>query len=76
MAVFDFPSAKAYQTIIKLMRAEDLYDFWEAEERVGSIEWTLDAAKAIIKAWQHEFTKVMWLFYLFTQAENLIDKEN
>ena len=50
------PSASALQTIIPLMQAEELYDYWFQQDHDN---WSLDTARTVLKAWQQNFTQVI-----------------
>ena len=51
-------SAEALQSIIQLMGEKNLHVMFGDSAKVQHIDWTLDAAKTILQAWQRNFTKV------------------
>ena len=51
-------SAEALQSIIRLMGAQSLKAMFSGNAKVQHVDWTQEAAKEVLQAWQRNFTKV------------------
>jgi len=51
--------ARALQTVIQLMGARDMFEFWQNTYKVHHIEWNHSKAGAVIAAWQRRFTDTL-----------------
>jgi patched 1 len=49
--------ARALQTVIQLMGARDMFEFWQNTYKVHHIEWNHNKAASVISAWQKRFTE-------------------
>lgn len=52
--------AKALQSLVQLMRDQDMYEYWKDDYKVHNIEWSVEKAKQVLEAWQRKFTEVRY----------------
>ncbi|XP_052102126.1 protein patched homolog 1-like [Mytilus californianus] len=51
--------AEAMQSVVQLMAEKSLYEFWQDDYKVHSIEWSQDKAKQVLETWQRKFIEVV-----------------
>lgn len=51
--------AEALQSVVQLMAEKSLYEYWQDDYKVHSIEWSQEKAKQVLDAWQRKFIKVV-----------------
>lgn len=51
--------AKALQSIVQLMGEKDLFECYEQDYKVHSMDWSLDKARMVLEAWQRKFALEM-----------------
>lgn len=58
--------AKAYQTVVQLMGAREMYEYWNEHYKVHHISWSQEKATEILTAWQKKFSaEVSFCFSFF-----------
>ncbi|XP_066986955.1 protein patched [Macrobrachium rosenbergii] len=51
--------AEALQSMIQLMGARNLYEYWSDDYKVQYMDWSQEKAARILGAWQHKFTQTV-----------------
>lgn len=49
--------AKALQTVVQLMGAHEMYEYWSGTYKVHHIGWTTDKAALVLELWQKKFSQ-------------------
>lgn len=51
--------ARALQSMIQLMGEKNLFEFYEQDYKVHSMDWTIEKARMVLEAWQRKFAQQM-----------------
>lgn len=64
------------QTVVQLMGARDMFEFWQSTYKVHHIEWSPVKAAAVIEAWQKRFSQELARVALGEAARPVLDDED